>query len=234
MKIVAIPEIGEVQLIKHAKSKSIRISIGADRTVKVTLPRWAPYQAGVAFVHSKRSWILENLNAMQPTTSIKSGVPVGKFHHLYFKASPSNATITTRQKGSELWVTYPDRLQQNSPQVQAAAKRIAAKAMREQAENLLPKRLRDLADKHGFEFKSVSVRQLKARWGSCNSKQEITLNLYLMQLPWDLIDYVLIHELTHTKALHHGPDFWAIFEQALPGAKQRRKALKNHKPDFEG
>ena len=51
-----------------------------------------------------------------------------------------------------------------------------------------------------------------------------------MQLPWALIDYVLLHELSHTKALHHGPDFWKVFEAVLPGAKQRRKELKDFKP----
>lgn len=231
MKTVDIPDIGEVQLSKHAKSKSIRISISADQKVKVTLPRWAPYQAAIAFVQTRKGWILDNL---QPVETIKSGVPVGKFHHLYFKASNDVTTVTSRRKGSELWVTYPDHLTVSSSKVQTAAKKIAAKAMREQAENLLPKRLRDLADKHGFDFASVSVRNLKARWGSCNSKQEITLNLYLMQLPWDLIDYVLIHELTHTKAMHHGPDFWSIFEAALPGAKKKRSELKAYKPLFEG
>lgn len=231
MRIVEIPEVGEVQLAKHANSKSIRISIGADQKVKVTLPKWVPYQAAISFVHTRKNWILEN---RKPVEAIKSGVPVGKFHHLYFKASSTALKVTTRQKGSELWVTYPDELNLSSSAVQAAAKKVAARAMREQAENLLPKRLRDLADKHSFDFTSVSVRNLKARWGSCNNKKEITLNLYLMQLPWDLIDYVLIHELTHTKALHHGPDFWNIFEQALPGAKQKRSQLKAFKPLFEG
>lgn len=230
MKTVVLPDIGEIQLTKHAKSRSIRITIAPNGKVKITLPKWAPYQAGVTFAHSKKDWILENL---QPMEIIKDGSAVGKFHHLYFRPSSSNATVTSRRKGSELLVAYPDTLRWDSPAVQTAANKIAIKALREQAENLLPKRLRDLADKHSFTFKSVSVRQLKARWGSCNSKQEITLNLFLMQLPWELIDYVLLHELTHTKALHHGLEFWEIFEEALPGAKQRRKNLKSYKPQFQ-
>lgn len=230
MKTVELPDIGEVQLIKHARSRSIRITISPNGKVKVTLPTYVPYQAGIAFAKSKRDWILGNI---EPMEIIKDGSAVGKFHHLYFRPSSTNATVTSRRKGSELIVAYPDRMRWNSPDVQAAANKIAIKALREQAKSLLPGRLRDLANKHDFEFKSVSVRQLKARWGSCNSKKEITLNLFLMQLPWDLIDYVLLHELTHTKALHHGPEFWSIFEAALPGARQRRKSLKSYKPQFE-
>lgn len=225
MKIVDIPDIGEVHIQKHARSRSLRISIAHD-TVKVTMPKWTPYQAGVAFVISKKEWILAN---MQSSGILQNGMAIGKFHHLYFKPSSDVTDVSTRQKGSELWVTYPSTLTVESPKVQKAAQKIGIRALREQAENLLPKRLADLASRHDFDFKSVSVRQLKARWGSCNSKKEITLNLFLMQLPWNLIDYVLIHELTHTKALHHGPDFWRIFEEALPNAKQIRKQLKPYK-----
>ncbi len=228
MKTVTIPDIGEVHVIKHAQSRSIRMTIKGD-VVKVTIPRWAPYQAGVAFVHSKKDWILDNL---QPADIIKNGTAIGKFHHLYFKPSSDATTVSTRQKGSELWVTYPDSKKFTDSTVQKAAEKIAIRALREQAERLLPGRLRDLAAKHDFEFKSVSVRQLKARWGSCNSKKEITLNLFLMQVPWDLIDYVLLHELTHTEHLDHSASFWQRFERAMPGAKQRRKLLHTHKPQI--
>lgn len=227
MKIVTIPDIGEVQLQKHARSGSIRISIKSDGKVVVTMPKWAPYSAGVAFVKAKQSWILAN---QEPVTHIVNGQAIGKFHHLYFRASPEIDSPTTRQKGSELWVTYPENLSTSSPSVQKAAQTIAKRALRIQAENLLPKRLADLASKHNFSYNSVGVRQLKARWGSCSSKKDITLNFFLMQLPWDLIDYVLLHELTHTEAMHHGPEFWAIFDEALPGAKQKRKELKAYKP----
>ena len=228
MKTISIEGIGEVQLIKHARSQSLRITINGGK-VKVTMPKWTPFQAGAAFALTKKDWILEHL---QQPTELKSGMAVGKFHHLYFQSSATNATISARQKGSELWVTYPDTYTQLSSAVQTAARKLGIRALRTQAENLLPQRLRELAEKHGFTFKSVEVRQLKARWGSCNNEKEITLNLFLMQLPWELIDYVLLHELTHTKAMHHGPEFWSIFETSLPGAKQKRQKLKNYQPDF--
>lgn len=227
MKLVTIPDIGEVQLQKHANSQSIRISIKSDGKIVVTMPKWAPYSAGVAFIRSKQAWIKAN---QEPATYIKDGQAIGKFHHIYYRSSSEITLPTNRQKGSELWVTYPENLDIKSTSVQKSAQTIAKRALRNQAENLLPKRLADLADKHNFSFNSVSVRQLKARWGSCSSKKDITLNFFLMQLPWDLIDYVLLHELTHTKAMHHGPEFWSIFDNVLPGAKQKRKELKAYKP----
>jgi hypothetical protein len=54
-----------------------------------------------------------------------------------------------------------------------------------------------------------------------------------MQLPWQLIDYVLLHELTHTKHLNHGDDFWQEFLRHEPAAKALRKIIKTHKPILE-
>ncbi len=227
MKLVNIPDIGDVQIVKNPRSRSIKMTIDRNSTVKVTIPSWAPYKAGEFFLLSKQEWIKDNL---KPKTVLNHGDPIGKFHHLYFKPDEKVKTISSRKKGSELWVTHPQNLKHTQTEVQDSARKISMSALRVQAQNTLPQRLGNLAEKHGFEFASVSVRQLKARWGSCSSKQEITLNFFLMQLPWELIDYVLLHELTHTKAMHHGPEFWKIFDQALPNAKSYRKQLHSYAP----
>jgi hypothetical protein len=51
-----------------------------------------------------------------------------------------------------------------------------------------------------------------------------------MQLPWQLIDYVLLHELTHTTILRHGPDFWRALEAVLPNARVLKKAMREYQP----
>ena len=98
--------------------------------------------------------------------------------------------------------------------------------MKREAEQTLPPRLDFLAKTDGFEYGQVRIRQLKSRWGSCSEKGNITLSLFLVQLPEDLIDYVILHELTHTKFMHHGPDFWQELTRHLPDAKQLRKQIR--------
>ncbi len=106
--------------------------------------------------------------------------------------------------------------------------------MRAQAEQLLPQRLEALASEHGFEYKDVAIKQLKSRWGSCDQQKHIVFNLFLMQLPWELIDYVILHELTHTRHLHHGPKFWGDMESILPRLKVYRRAMRSHQPVLLG
>ncbi len=83
-----------------------------------------------------------------------------------------------------------------------------------------------MAKTYSFTYENVRVRAMHTRWGSCTSKGAISLNIYLMMLPWDLIDYVLLHELTHTKHLHHGENFWNALEVIMPDMKKRKKELK--------
>lgn len=226
-KTVRLPDIGQVLLVKNRMAKSLKISLGADGVIKVTIPPWVPFHVGLEYVHTKKDWIVENHKPSQP---LQHGMQIGKQHLLYINKDPSKTKISSRIGSSILHVSYPSSYLWDSPEVQDTARKLAIRALRKQADELLPPRLEMLAEEHGFEFASVSVRQLKSRWGSCNSKKEIVLNIYLMQLPWALIDYVLLHELVHTKAMHHGTDFWKIFEAVLPGARQRRKDLKDYNP----
>jgi len=157
---------------------------------------------------------------------------VGKAHHLHFIAQHNLIKPTSRVTSSEVLVRYPSSLVVNDQIVQKVATAASMRALRTQAEQLLPQRLRSLALQHDLTYKSVAVRQLKSRWGSCDHTGHIVLNIFLMQLPWDLIDYVLLHELTHTEILRHGPDFWQMLEKYLPTAKQRRKEIKKYQPTF--
>jgi hypothetical protein len=116
------------------------------------------------------------------------------------------------------------------PEVQKAALSASMRAMRLEAAKLLPGRLQELAERYGFTFNSVQIKQLKGRWGSCDSKKHIVLNLFLMQLPWHLIDYVLLHELVHTEQLNHGDGFWRRFLSCEPRAKLYRSQIRKEQP----
>jgi hypothetical protein len=229
VKKVDVPPIGAVKLYKRKGTRSIRLSVSAAGEVRVSLPYWLPYDAGAKFARAKADWIQAQLQE-RTVTLLKHGQPIGKSHHLYFISDKQAARVSTRVGGSEIRITHPEYLDMGDSGVQKAAERAAVRALRNQAERLLPQRLRALAEMHDFTYKSVGVKQLTGRWGSCDTDKNIVLNLFLMQLPWHLIDYVLLHELTHTKALHHGPDFWQEFEKHLPHARALRREIKQYRP----
>jgi predicted metal-dependent hydrolase len=93
---------------------------------------------------------------------------------------------------------------------------------------MLHKRLDYLAQKHRFSYSRVIFRNQKTRWGSCSSKNVISLNIQLAALPEELADYVIIHELVHTKIKNHSPAFWAEMERLVGNTRQMRSRLKQH------
>lgn len=227
-KQITLPDIGTVNLYKRKGSRSIKLTIAADGGVRVTQPYWLPYAAGINFVQSRQDWIRQHTT--QRRAELEPGQVIGKSHRLIIEKSPVASKVTSRVTSNAVYITHPAAIDHRHDSVQAAAQKASVRALRNQAEDLLPGRLRELADKHGFSYRSVSVKQLSGRWGSCDSHQNIIFNLYLMQLPWTLIDYVILHELTHTRIMKHGPEFWQAMADVLPDVRVRRAAMRQHRP----
>ncbi len=226
-KQVFIPNIGPVTLYKRRGNRSIRLSITLEGEVRVSMPYWLPYKAGEEFAASKATWLAGH--QQKRADPLEHGHYIGKAHRIYFEQG-TGASASARITPTEIRVHHPKGSLAQDDIVQKRARAASIRALRQEAEQVLPGRLRKLAETHGFEFKSVQVKQLKSRWGSCSSRQEITLNLFLMQLPWHLIDYVLLHELTHTQVMQHGKPFWDVLEQHLPNARACRQEINTHQP----
>ncbi|MDR2063462.1 MAG: M48 family metallopeptidase [Candidatus Nomurabacteria bacterium] len=102
--------------------------------------------------------------------------------------------------------------------------------LQSKARRILPERLQELARLGDFKYEKVRFSHSSSRWGSCSGKGTISLNIALMQLPPVLIDYVLIHELAHTRQMNHSAVFWKEVERCDKNYKRHRKMLKLHSP----
>ncbi|HSX32826.1 MAG TPA: SprT family zinc-dependent metalloprotease [Candidatus Saccharimonadales bacterium] len=229
-KEIDIPGIGAVTLYKRRGNRSLRLSIGPNGEVRVSQPYWLPYTAGAQFAKTRSDWIEQHRGAQ--TAGLTHDQLIGKAHRMRFVSSLDVSKVTSRLHANFVEIKYPSQLDEAHADVQKAARSAATRALRLQAEKLLPQRLQQLAEQAGYSYRSVEIRHLKSRWGSCSSQQEITLNLFLMQLPWHLIDYVLLHELAHTRVMRHGPPFWQELEQHAANARQLRKEIGQYHPAF--
>ena len=228
VKKIIIPGLGSVVLHKRRGVRSLRLTVGHDGTVRISLPYWLPYAAGAEYARGQREWIKSQQIIAAP---LQHGGKIGKAHRMVFIPEVGRTALATRITSSgEVRVFHPAHLSSNEPDIQKAAQRASIRALKQQGEKLLPQRLRALAQQHGFEYGQVSVKQLKSRWGSCSSEKDIALNCFLMQLPWHLIDYVLLHELVHTRIMAHGTVFWDELNTYVPNLKTIRKEIKSHRP----
>jgi predicted metal-dependent hydrolase len=226
-KTFELPNIGTVTIYKRRGAKAIKLSLTHDNKVRVTLPPWAPYKVGLEFARSKSAWIASK---QIPKVLLQPDSHIGKAHRLAFYNEPGRTKIVTRTTLGEVRVMLPSGMTWQDSEAQDAARKASKRALKSQAETLLPKRLQTLALNHDFNYQSVSVKHLKGRWGSCSQHQDIVLNSFLMQLPWELIDYVILHELVHTRIMAHGDPFWSELAKYIKDLPAVRKEMRKHQP----
>lgn len=224
---IHIDSVGDIRLSRRPGMKRLRLTI-TPRGPLLSMPWFTPKALAISFIIKNAAWIRENSSA-HATALIKPGAKIGKVHEVRFVFN-TGKTTTTHTSRSMITIAHPRTTTYDTAAVQSKAQQAAVRVLKAEAERYLPKRLELLARKLNFEYKEVRVRRMTSRWGSCSSTKLITLNIFLMQLPNDLIDYVLVHELVHTKHMDHSADFWHTFEQVLPGAKSLRKSIKTFSP----
>lgn len=196
----------------------------------VTLPRFASERHAQSLVDSSRDSIrLWRAKHAKQTRVFHNNDTIGRSHVLRFQVSNTSA-ISVKHRGLTIVVEYPVNLFETDPRVQRAAKPAIDKALQKEARAYLPRRLSYLAEHHGFQYAKIRFGTQKGRWGSCSSHGTISLNVGLMLLEPELIDYVLVHELCHTKQMNHSTMFWSCVEACLPDYKARRKLLKTRSP----
>ena len=227
-KIIELDGVGQVTLIKRRSNRSLRLSV-TPKGVRVSMPTWTPFSAGITFAASHRLWIQAEL-AKQARPELESGQKIGKMHYLRFEQVLNGQSGSSRVTGTEIIVRLGLKETVQSETAQTRAQAACQRALKREAEQLLPPRLKHLAEKHSKQYAGVSVKHLKRRWGSCDSHRVITFNLFLMELPWEYIDYVLMHELAHTVEMNHGPRFWQTLAAMEPRARDLSKQLKQHQP----
>jgi predicted metal-dependent hydrolase len=229
-KTLNITGIGEVLFTLSQRSRRLRITIKTANDIVISMPQGFPMNEAIRFVESKADWIhkqQKKLNAgltkFSPETCFKT-----KFHTLSVH-QVQTARLFNRAGNGRIQIFIPEHVPHDHPRIQDFIQKTLIQVMRYEAKIYLPKRLQELAEKHGFRYQDVTIKNTKTRWGSCSGVNNINLNLHLMRLPDPLIDYVLLHELVHTVEKNHGPGFWRKLEQCYPGARQADREMQKYR-----
>ncbi|MDQ4139276.1 MAG: M48 family metallopeptidase, partial [Bacteroidota bacterium] len=114
-------------------------------------------------------------------------------------------------------------------EVQEFIRQAVEATYRLEAKAYLPGRVAYFAQKFGFTYNKVVIKNTSTRWGSCSAVNNINLNLHLMRLPEALRDYVILHELAHTVEKNHGPRFWALLDRISGNARYLDRQMKAYR-----
>ncbi len=146
-------------------------------------------------------------------------------------AIPKRVTLTTARKFFESKIGWiKKQLKKIEQQNQQDQTKLGLSAIEQRkAKKHLTERLDFLADKYGFTYNRVFIRNQRTRWGSCSSRDNISLNMKLVRLPKELQDYVILHELMHIKYKNHSENFWGAMDKLVGDSKQLRKKMRKYK-----
>ncbi|MBD3809734.1 MAG: M48 family metallopeptidase [Sulfuricurvum sp.] len=101
---------------------------------------------------------------------------------------------------------------------------------KKEAEISLPSRVQHYARKMDLQPKEIRFRRMKSRWGSCDSHGVVTFNTMMMQLSYEQIDYIIVHELAHLRHMNHSKEFHELVRHYLSDEQERRKTLRRIRP----
>ncbi len=225
--------IGTVTLRRSRRARRYGIRVTMFDGVLVTVPWFASYASAMEAVERNRTWILKELRRAGEQERRQFGALsqegcVTRTHRLLVEQGETEHT-TVRIHSGVIAVRYPRTLHLESTPVRRAIQSGILTAYRIEAHAYLPERVRELAAQHGFVYRRLFIKDLRSRWGSCSAVNNINLGLQLMRLPDDLVDYVILHELIHTKVKNHGADFWKMLDQVTGNAKGLDRRLRKER-----
>ncbi|MFC2024499.1 M48 family metallopeptidase [Chloroflexota bacterium] len=174
---------------------------------------------GVGPVLFERSKKAKHLNiSVKPFTGVRVAVPDG----LSFQKAEE--FVYTKKAWIQKHLVRMKQYEKNDNTNSAISDDID----RAKAKRKLTRRLKYLAAKHGFTYNRVFIRNQKTRWGSCSQKNNISLNMKVVRLPEELIDYVILHELAHTRIKKHNDDFWVMMNKLVGDGKVKAASLREY------
>ena len=212
-----------VTFFKSTKAKRINITLKPFAGVRVSVPSSVSFKQAKTATQKRMRWIQSQVSKMkrvenQYTVFTSNTKFQTRSHSLVLKRVDAEA-LRSFVANSKITVFIPNSLNILDAVVQTEIRTAIVRALRKEAKDYLPERVAILAAKHNFTYKNTAIKNAKTRWGSCSFENNINLNLHLMRLPEHLIDYVILHELVHTKVKNHSKDFWQLLQLVSGNAK---------------
>jgi len=213
----------EYRVRRSSRAKHMRINAHPDSGIEVVVPRRMSLKHVQPFVRQHQDWInrqVARLGLDRPR-ELPEDIQLRMIneHWQVCYETGKRQQYRLKQHNNTLTIAGPDRDIDNC--------RVKLHQwLRQQARQHLPERLNHLGQQTGLSYNKVSIRTQRTRWGSCSSIGNINLNDRLILLPTELANYVMIHELCHTRHMNHSTRFWQLVKSHVPDYRIHEKQLR--------
>lgn len=221
-------ELGTVMVRVNSRASRL-IFHGADGGLVVTVPRltkWGKVRQALDELRPRLRVLAARTTRHLITPRFR--IDADYFHLAMIASDTKKFQLRTNPVSTT--ILYPHRTDFSDPSLQEWLKKVVTEALRDKAQTVLPPLLAGLAQRHGLTYREVRINTSTGRWGSCSTRQSINLSCRLLLLPRHLIEYVLLHELAHTREMNHGDRFWALLDSMTDGKARGLRSELRHFP----
>ena len=230
-RIIQDPDFGRIEVRTNRRARNVTMR-PKDDGLHVTVPPFTRLSTVMEAIAPHREKLLEGCEKLRPrpvnldftidAPCFKLSIATGTRQFFSVRFDDDRATI--------FCPPATDFADENVTRLLSAA---IVRAMKRRAAEFLPPLLAEHARLNGLTYRRVRITGARSKWGSCSSTGTISLSCYLMLLPPHLMDYVLLHELAHTREMNHGPQFYALLNSMTDGlALQLRDQLRHFRTAF--
>ena len=225
------PDFGQVFIVTRRTVRNVTMRVKEDG-LHITTPPYRSVKALMEIIAPFRERLLKQKAEVSPKPFDWDYQIETECFRLRLEPSPlKHFTVRSTEEGVK--VCCPAHTDFSDKRVQALVRNAIARALKKKAEEYLPPLVAYWAGRYGLSYRTVKITKARSRWGSCSSERHISLSYYLMLLPAHLMDYVVLHELAHTREMNHGPSFWGLLDSMTEGkALALRKELRAYRPVF--
>lgn len=218
--------------VRRTQRKTLAIHVHPDGKVFVDAPGAASSERIAAVVGKRGAWILRQQRAMAmlpPPQPVKQFLPGATIR--YLGRQYRLRLVTSSNRRIKL---APGYIEVHAPRTPTPAEtgRLVNTWLDTRAREVLRERYQACVGRLGRlklpDAKTLSIRRMRTRWGSCSKGRIVSLNPELIYAPKDCIDYVITHELCHLREMNHGVGFTRLMDRALPEWKALREKLNRH------
>jgi predicted metal-dependent hydrolase len=222
---------------RSRRAKHVRLKINPIDGLVVVVPTHFDERQLPALIARQLPWIQKQLRRLGDVLKHPEKInrqpmaielpAIKKVWRIEYQATQSMSLRAVLQADQRLQLRGPIA---DLAQIQRCLKRWLTRLAREH----LVGQLDVLCGEYGFAYDRATIRYQRGRWGSCSSSGTISLNAQLMFLSPAMVRCVLLHELSHTVHLNHGPEFWALLKSCEPDFQDLHATLRRSWSEIPG
>lgn len=211
-----------VEFVRNNRARSYILRLTPDGGARVTIPWGGSKTQALEFAQTKTDWLDRQLKRSEPRRQIRkwrNGTKIlyrGEWVRLQVQVRDGRQYVSFADQS--LMVSHAD----------GDLKDAVEKHLRAISQKEVPPLVHAMARHHDVSISQVQIRNQRSRWGSCSSRGTISLNWRLIQIPESVRDYLIIHELMHTREMNHSARYWKHVAKACPEYEKAEKWLHKH------